>query len=43
MLREMHVDRFNFVLDEFIMRRNRRTRAELYAKGHLPGYWNDTV
>lgn len=36
MVREMHVDRFNFFLDEMIKRRNRMRVKELQRKGHRP-------
>lgn len=38
MLREMGVDRYNFILDELIMCRNETTKAKLYDEGHLPSY-----
>ena len=38
-LREMRSYRFNFFLDEMIMRRNRETVLALAAKGEKPGYW----
>lgn len=39
--REMTVDRFNFFLDEMIMRRNRQVISKLRADGQMPGYWSD--
>lgn len=39
MCREMNVDRFNFFLDEMIMRRNRITITKLERQGELPGNW----
>lgn len=41
--REMTVDRFNFFLDELIIRRNRRNIQKLQAAGQLPGYWRDVL
>ena len=38
MLREMGVVKFNFFLDEMIMRRNRITKAKLEADGAFPHY-----
>jgi len=35
-LREMHVDLYNFFLDEMIIRRNRLTKARLHEQGHCP-------
>ena len=37
--REMTVEKFNFFLDELIMRRNRATLAKLERTGQRPGYW----
>ncbi|KAI0689098.1 hypothetical protein BC835DRAFT_1308521 [Cytidiella melzeri] len=39
--REMHVVKYNFFLDEMIMRRNKLTFAKLEADGHEPSYWKD--
>ncbi|GJE85268.1 hypothetical protein PsYK624_013470 [Phanerochaete sordida] len=38
--REMKVDRFNFFLDELIMRRNEDTIADLRSGGQVPGSWH---
>ena len=38
--REMHADRFNFFLDEMIMRRNRNTLNKLTSQGAMPDYWS---
>lgn len=38
MCREMQVDRFNFFLDEMIMRKNRLLHAKLEAEGAQPSY-----
>ena len=38
--REMLVDKYNFFLDEMILRRNRMTRERLEASGCMPGAWN---
>ena len=40
MFREMNVDRYNFILDELIMRRNRRVKRNLDRDGLMPGYWS---
>ncbi|KJA13704.1 hypothetical protein HYPSUDRAFT_72911 [Hypholoma sublateritium FD-334 SS-4] len=37
-LREMGADRYNFLLDELIMRKNRNTVQKLEKDGHLPSY-----
>jgi hypothetical protein len=37
--REMLVDKFNFFLNEMIIRRNRRTLAKLEKEGQRPRYW----
>ncbi|KAF8964966.1 hypothetical protein BDZ97DRAFT_1659637 [Flammula alnicola] len=37
-LREMKADRYNFLLDELIMRKNRVLKAKLEKEGHLPSY-----
>ena len=37
-LREMTVDRYNFFLDELIMRKNDATKAKLDLEGQLPSY-----
>lgn len=37
--REMLVDKYNFFLDEMIMRRNQATKAKLIEQGHCPGNW----
>lgn len=37
-LREMKANRYNFLLDELIMRKNRVLRAKLEKEGHLPSY-----
>ncbi|KAF8890918.1 hypothetical protein BD779DRAFT_1610685 [Infundibulicybe gibba] len=37
--REMLVDRYNFFLDEMILRRNRATRAKLLKSGKAPMIW----
>ena len=36
MVREMHVTRYNFFLDEMIRRRNQWQVAELRRQGHAP-------
>ncbi|GJE99712.1 hypothetical protein PsYK624_159830 [Phanerochaete sordida] len=41
-LREMRVERFNFFLDEMIIRRNRQTIAKLDREGALPVTWPDS-
>ncbi|KAF6742941.1 hypothetical protein DFP72DRAFT_829203 [Ephemerocybe angulata] len=38
-LREMSAERYNFLLDELLMRKNRIVKAKLEAQGHLPGYY----
>ncbi|KAI0083669.1 hypothetical protein BDY19DRAFT_865903, partial [Irpex rosettiformis] len=38
--REMHVLKYNFFLDEMVMRRNRLTLSKLEAGGYRPMYWN---
>ena len=38
-LREMRVDRFNFFLDEMIMRRNRNVIQKLASEGYHPSSW----
>lgn len=38
--RELHVFKFNFFLDEMIMRRNSMTLTKLQADGLRPMYWN---
>ena len=38
MLREMGTVKFNFFLDEMIMRKNRMTKAKLESDGHFPHY-----
>ena len=35
------MDKYNFFLDELIMRRNRLTLEKLAQDGHVPGYWYD--
>ena len=37
-LREMKADRYNFLLDELIMRKNRVLKAKLEKEDHLPSY-----
>ena len=37
-LREMQADRYNFLLDELIMRKNRALKAKLEKDERLPGY-----
>lgn len=37
--REMHVDKFNFFLDEMIIRRNKLTLEKLKKDGQAPSYW----
>jgi len=37
--REMLVDKYNFFLDEMILRRNRMTREKLAASGCMPNTW----
>ncbi|KAJ6562697.1 hypothetical protein DFH09DRAFT_1478636 [Mycena vulgaris] len=37
-LREMGSDKYDFFLDEMIMRKNRLTKAKLEAAGNVPGY-----
>lgn len=37
-LREMGADKYDFFLDEMIMRKNRLTRAKLEADGAVPDY-----
>ncbi|KAF7372143.1 hypothetical protein MVEN_00073200 [Mycena venus] len=37
-LREMGVDKYDFFLDEMIMRKNRLTKAKLQAEGTVPDY-----
>lgn len=39
--REMRVDKFNFFLDELILRRNKLTLAKLEKEGQEPAYWID--
>ncbi|TFK45431.1 hypothetical protein OE88DRAFT_1721508 [Heliocybe sulcata] len=38
---EMGVDKYNFFLDEMIMRKNRITKAKLQKDGHIPSYIPD--
>ncbi|TFY50126.1 hypothetical protein EVJ58_g11174, partial [Rhodofomes roseus] len=38
-VREMLVDRYNFFLDEMVMRRNRNTVQKLEKAGKSPGAW----
>ena len=40
--REMRHDRFNFFLDEMIIRRNKKTKAKLEKDGYMPNYWADS-
>lgn len=35
-LREMHVDTYNFFLDEMIIQRNQLTKTKLHEQGHCP-------
>jgi len=35
-LREMHVDTYNFFLDEMIIYRNQLTKIKLHERGHCP-------
>lgn len=37
-LREMGVDKYNFLLDELVMRKNELTKAKLNNDGHIPSY-----
>lgn len=37
--RKMLVDKFNFFLDEMVIRHNRRTLTKLQKDGHSPHYW----
>ena len=37
-LREMNADRYEFLLDELIMRKNKLLKVKLERDGHLPGY-----
>ena len=37
--REMLVDKYNFFLDEMILRRNRMTREKLMKEGAMPSTW----
>lgn len=37
--REMLVDKYNFFLDEMILRRNRMTQEKLATQGQLPSNW----
>jgi len=37
--REMLVDKYNFFLDEMILRRNRMTREKLKKEGTMPSTW----
>ncbi|TCD66467.1 hypothetical protein EIP91_001347 [Steccherinum ochraceum] len=39
MCREMRVDKYNFLLDEMFMEKNKLTIAELKRQGCNPGYW----
>ena len=39
MLREMRVDRYNFFLDEMIIRKNRAQLEKLAQQGHFVGVW----
>lgn len=41
-VREMSAVKYDFFLDEMILRKNELTRAKLEQKGYLPGY-NDTL
>ena len=40
MCREMIQEKFNFFLDEMIMRRNRNTLGKLEKDGQQPLYWD---
>jgi len=40
--REMLVDKYNFFLDEMILRRNRMTREKLMKEGAMPSTWPST-
>ncbi len=37
-VREMGVDKYNFLLDELVMRKNELTKAKLAAEGYIPSY-----
>jgi len=39
MCREMRVDKYNFFLDEMIMRKNRMTKSKLHKDGMNPRYF----
>ena len=42
-VREMNVVKFNFFLDEIIMRRNRSLIYKLEKDGKMPGSWNTVL
>jgi hypothetical protein len=41
--REMSVDKYNFFLDDMVLRRNEATLIKLEREGHMPAMWPQTT